>query len=194
MESLSNRSSNFFSYICKCYKHNKGWDQDIQLGSDSYICTSQKKSLPEAVFTMTQENKGYSPVVWFHRDTSKVFFFLRSKKSFFWISATKGISLSEAGENFAVIVHVCVRETETQFGLVKLLPGRVPLSSLFTRFFGRTFNIKEDVAQQQHRLWVVRTTRLLVHLRDISSALCSVHAVWSQTTWLHLDKKCTVSI
>lgn len=121
-------------------------------------------------------------------------FFLRSKKSFFWISATKGISLSEAGENFAVIVHVCVRETETQFGLVKLLPGRVPLSSLFTRFFGRTFNIKEDVAQQQHRLWVVRTTRLLVHLRDISSALCSVHAVWSQTTWLHLDKKCTVSI
>lgn len=118
-------------------------------------------------------------------------FFLRSKKSFFWISATKGISLSEAGENFAVSVRVCERDRDPGwFSEAASWQG----ASLFTRFFGRTFNIKEDVAQQQHRLWVVRTTRLLVHLRDISSALCSVHAVWSQTTWLHLDKKCTVSI
>lgn len=45
-----------------------------------------------------------------------------------------------------VFMCVCERETETQFGLVKLLPGRVPLSSLFTCLFGRTFNIKEEVA------------------------------------------------
>lgn len=89
------------------------WDQDIQLNSDSFICTSHKRASQHYFYLWLKKNKGYFIVLGFHQDTSKVCFYFTSKKGFFWISATKGISLCEGwgwGKLWSVYMIVCKKK------------------------------------------------------------------------------------